>query len=136
MLIFQINIVENGGDRREPPRIVDPEGKYKARKIDKVSRKIFPMAFVLFNIVYWIMYTISFSTSDPYSRYVRYRAWLVISHSQSKRYGRGLYSGSANQNGMGVACTQARPITKRYMGVACNQPQPIRTGLESMGDYT
>jgi hypothetical protein len=59
---LQINIVENGNDRREPPRVVDPEGKHKARKIDKVSRKIFPIAFVLFNIVYWIMYTVPFST--------------------------------------------------------------------------
>ena len=98
MLIFQINIVENGGDRREPPRIVDPEGKYKARKIDKVSRKIFPMAFVLFNIVYWIMYTISFSTSDhPLSRYVRW----------------------------GVACSLPWPV-RVGVGVACIQPQPIR----------
>ncbi len=58
---LQINIVENGADRREPPRVVDPEGKHKARKIDKVSRKIFPVAFVLFNIVYWIMYTVPYS---------------------------------------------------------------------------
>ena len=60
---FQINIVENGGDRRDAPRVVDPEGKHKARKIDKVSRKLFPIAFILFNIVYWIMYTLPVSTS-------------------------------------------------------------------------
>lgn len=60
---FQINIVENGGDRRDAPRVVDPEGKHKARKIDKVSRKLFPIAFVLFNIVYWIMYTLPVSTN-------------------------------------------------------------------------
>lgn len=61
---LQINIVENGADRREPPRVVDPEGKHKARKIDKVSRKIFPVAFVLFNIVYWIIYTIKINKDD------------------------------------------------------------------------
>ena len=42
----------------------DLEGKHKAKKIDKVSRKIFPMAFVLFNLVYWIMYTVPFSNSE------------------------------------------------------------------------
>lgn len=62
---LQINIVENGGgDRREPPRVVDPEGKHRARQIDKVSRKIFPVAFVLFNIVYWIMYTVPMAAMD------------------------------------------------------------------------
>ena len=61
---LQINIVENGADRREPPRVIDPEGKHKARKIDKVSRKIFPVAFVLFNIVYWIIYTININKTD------------------------------------------------------------------------
>ena len=61
-LHFQMNIVENGGkDRRDAPRVVDPEGKHKARKIDKVSRKLFPVAFILFNIVYWIMYTLPMS---------------------------------------------------------------------------
>ena len=64
VLYLQINIVENGGDRREPPKPVDPEGKQKARKIDKVSRKIFPVAFLLFNLVYWIMYTVPFSLDD------------------------------------------------------------------------
>lgn len=34
------------------------EGKLKAQKIDKFSRKFFPLSFVLFNMVYWIMYTL------------------------------------------------------------------------------
>ena len=39
-------------------RSIDPEGKIKARKIDKISRKAFPLAFLLFNIIYWIIYTV------------------------------------------------------------------------------
>lgn len=42
----------------------DLEGKHKAKRIDKVSRKIFPMAFIVFNLVYWIMYTVPFSNSN------------------------------------------------------------------------
>ena len=41
-----------------PGKMVDPEGKLKAQKIDKLSRKLFPLAFLLFNIVYWIIYTV------------------------------------------------------------------------------
>ena len=62
VLFLQMNIVENGGERRNAPKLPDPEGKIKAQKIDKMSRKIFPMAFVLFNLVYWIFYTIPMST--------------------------------------------------------------------------
>jgi hypothetical protein len=37
---------------------VDPDaGKRRARSIDKLSRKCFPVAFLAFNIVYWIVYT-------------------------------------------------------------------------------
>jgi len=37
----------------------DPDdGKYAARRVDKVSRKCFPLAFILFNIGYWITYTL------------------------------------------------------------------------------
>ena len=56
----QLDVVENGGDRRQPPRYLDPDGRQKARKVDKVSRRMFPMTFVLFNIVYWILYSVPF----------------------------------------------------------------------------
>lgn len=60
---LQIDVVENGGDKRQPPRVVDPEGKQKARRVDRISRKVFPLAFTLFNIIYWLIYTVPFSNS-------------------------------------------------------------------------
>lgn len=58
MIYFQMGVLENGRERRSTGKPVDPEGKIKARKIDKLSRKIFPLAFLLFNIVYWIIYAV------------------------------------------------------------------------------
>ena len=51
-------MVENGQQRKEPKPVGDTEGKQRARKVDKISRKGFPLAFLIFNIVYWIIYTI------------------------------------------------------------------------------
>ena len=51
-------MVENGQGRKEPAKAPESEGKQKARKVDKISRKGFPLAFLIFNIVYWIIYTI------------------------------------------------------------------------------
>jgi hypothetical protein len=37
--------------------VLDMEAcKRRARRIDKFSRKFFPLAFVIFNIVYWSIY--------------------------------------------------------------------------------
>ena len=57
-------MVENGGDRRAPPRVVDPEGRNKARRVDKVARKVFPFAFILFNVAYWLVYTLPTPNAD------------------------------------------------------------------------
>ena len=43
----------------------EADGKVKAKKIDKLSRKIFPVAFVVFNIVYWIYYSVLFNSDQP-----------------------------------------------------------------------
>ena len=40
----------------------ESDGKRKARNIDKLSRQCFPLAFILFNVVYWTVYT--FPSSD------------------------------------------------------------------------
>jgi len=52
-----VDVIESGGTRG-PPRIIDPEGKQKARQVDRISRRMFPLTFTLFNIVYWLMYTL------------------------------------------------------------------------------
>ncbi len=57
---FQIRAVDNyvdGGERTIPKPVMD--GKAQAGRIDRVSRTIFPLAFMLFNIVYWIVYTLT-----------------------------------------------------------------------------
>lgn len=42
----------------------ESDGKRKARNIDKLSRQCFPLAFVLFNVVYWTVYTIPSETTE------------------------------------------------------------------------
>ncbi|XP_074656144.1 glycine receptor subunit alpha-1-like [Tubulanus polymorphus] len=36
--------------------LMDHESRQRARTIDKLSRKLFPLAFLLFNVVYWVAY--------------------------------------------------------------------------------
>ncbi|KAK2181597.1 hypothetical protein NP493_390g02000 [Ridgeia piscesae] len=56
----QVNMVtHNGRDYRhvrEKRHIIDTGGRQKARHIDKISRKLFPLAFLSFNMIYWLAY--------------------------------------------------------------------------------
>jgi hypothetical protein len=47
--------------RMEPVLGAKPpeDGKARAKKVDKLSRKAFPLSFLLFNIIYWLYYTLS-----------------------------------------------------------------------------
>lgn len=40
------------------PKVIDPNGKLRATRIDKIARKMFPMAFTVFMVVYWVVYTL------------------------------------------------------------------------------
>ena len=44
--------------RKEAPKMVDPRGPVRAAKVDKMSRIGFPLAFLIFKVVYWIFYTL------------------------------------------------------------------------------
>jgi len=33
------------------------DGKYHARRVDKLSRKCFPVVFTVFNLIYWVFYS-------------------------------------------------------------------------------
>ena len=67
--IFQINIPTHhpaggGGVHTSPSSGAPDDGKGDARQVDKISRKIFPTTFVIFNLIYWVVYTEPFSR-DP-----------------------------------------------------------------------
>ncbi len=42
--------------RKNSVMIADPTSKQKARDVDKVARKLFPAAFIVFNFAYWLTY--------------------------------------------------------------------------------
>lgn len=44
----------------KPNKSLEQDGKGRARRIDKIARKSFPLAFVLFNCAYWVLYTCIF----------------------------------------------------------------------------
>lgn len=60
---------------RHPPvlgPVADPgDMTCSAQKVDKLSRQFFPLTFVVFNLVYWIYYTASFTDND-------YELWPVV----------------------------------------------------------
>jgi len=37
------------------------DGKTQARRVDKISRKLFPTAFAVFNAFYWTVYVLPYS---------------------------------------------------------------------------
>lgn len=45
------------------PKAPERDGKYQARQVDKFSRKCFPFSFIVFNIVYWAVYSSGESSS-------------------------------------------------------------------------
>ena len=40
------------------------DGKWRARRLDKIARTTFPLVFLLFNIVYWIAYSLPGNDGD------------------------------------------------------------------------
>jgi len=43
-------------NRLQQPSFMESEGRRTARRIDQLSRRLFPAAFVGFNVVYWTVY--------------------------------------------------------------------------------
>jgi len=55
---------KTGSSAAAAAKPLDPyDGKRKARRVDRFARKLFPLAFTLFNAVYWLAYTLP-SASD------------------------------------------------------------------------
>lgn len=42
------------------------DGKWRARRVDKVSRTCFPLVFLLFNVIYWVVYTLPDDPDEDY----------------------------------------------------------------------
>lgn len=41
------------------------DGKWRARRVDKISRTCFPLVFLVFNIIYWVVYTLPSEGDEP-----------------------------------------------------------------------
>ena len=46
----------NAGSTHPIGNAQEPDGKRQARAVDKLSRKMFPLSFFVFNIIYWVFY--------------------------------------------------------------------------------
>ncbi len=49
-------MLSDGTTVKQESYIMNPVGEYKARRVDKVARKLFPTSFIIFNVVYWSTY--------------------------------------------------------------------------------
>jgi len=54
------NLRNRDEESGKPPEVHD--GKFQARRVDKFSRRFFPLSFILFNVVYWTAYTIPYGS--------------------------------------------------------------------------
>lgn len=64
-MVRTIKPIDNPGENHNkpkkgipPPKKIDPAGMVQAERIDRFSRKAFPLAFVLFKVVWWVYYTL------------------------------------------------------------------------------
>ena len=60
MGILDNTMNQNNGSEPYPMRgrnyLIDSDARLKARRIDKMSRKLFPLTFLSFNLIYWLAY--------------------------------------------------------------------------------
>jgi len=71
VVLIQVNVGDNRSAGRGGPSTAGQsaapapdavDGKTQARRVDKISRKLFPTAFTVFNAFYWTVYIL------PYQR--------------------------------------------------------------------